>query len=426
MLRQIKVLLHQNWIYFAWIENQLISFKKILIMPKNITTVSVFVASPSDVQDERNLLEGLTAELNMIWSANLGIRFELIRWETHVHPSFGDDPQSVINNQVDADYDVFVGILWGRYGTPTPRADSGTKEEFERAYARFKRTGNSPEIMIYFKDAPIAPSKIDTDQLQKVKDFRHSLSAQGGLLSVFEDSLSFESSVRSHLSALAQKFSSKKVIPNPDLQLAVRNTAIVVTPMVDSDDFGYLDYIEVHSVRSTEMNAALTAIQEATLRIGQSLSIRTVEITQVNKLTVDPSVVRKYIRLCADDMNAYAFSIEKQISILKSSSEGTFMALSHALVLYQDFAEDDTTQLRHLFDILETTVNAAEGAKCGLLEMRTSTQGLPRIASELNKAKRLVVEQLDSLITEIDNTTNTVKNILDSISMLLKQHHSSR
>jgi Domain of unknown function (DUF4062) len=395
-------------------------------MPKLITSVSVFVASPSDVQDERNLLEGLIAELNNIWSTSLGIRFELIRWETHVRPSFGDDPQSVINDQVDVDYDVFVGIFWGRYGTPTPRADSGTEEEFERAYTRFKETGGSPEIMIYFKDAPIAPSKIDTDQLQKVKDFRHSLSAQGGLFSVFEDSLSFESSVRSHLSALAQKFSSKKISKNFDLKTATGNAVTVVSPTVDNEDFGYLDYIEVHSVRSIEMNAALTAIQEATLRIGQSLSIRTADIKQLNQVPVDPSFARKHIRLCADDMNAYAFSIGKQISILKSSREATLTALSSALVLYQDFAENDTTQLEQLFGTLEAMVNAAEGAKSALVEMRASTQGLPRIASELNKAKRLVVEQLDSLITEIENTTHTVKNILDSIVKLLKQHHSSR
>jgi Domain of unknown function (DUF4062) len=395
-------------------------------MPKNITIISVFVASPSDVQDERNLLEGLIAELNMIWSASLGIRFELIRWETHVHPSFGNDPQSVINNQIDADYDVFVGILWGRYGTPTPRADSGTKEEFERAYARFKETGLVPEIMIYFKDAPIAPSKIDTDQLQKVKNFRSSLSAQGGLFSVFEDSSSFESSVRSHLSALAQKFSSKKITKNLGITAVVENAVMTVPAAVYNEDLGYLDYIEVHSVRSIEMNTALTAIQEATLRIGQSLSSRTAEIKQLNQAPLDPSVARKHIRLCADDMNAYAFSIEKQISILKSSREASLTALSSALVLYQDFAQNDTTRLKELFDNLENMVAAAEGAKGGLLEMRQSTQGLPRIASELNKAKRLVVDQLDSLITEIENITHTVKNILDSIAMLLKQHHSSQ
>jgi Domain of unknown function (DUF4062) len=395
-------------------------------MPKNITVVSVFVASPSDVLDERNLLEGLIAELNMIWSANLGIRFELIRWETHVHPSFGSDPQSVINNQIDADYDVFVGILWGRYGTPTPRADSGTKEEFERAYTRFKETGCEPEIMIYFKDAPIAPSKIDTDQLQKVKHFRSSLGAQGGLFSVFEDSSSFESSVRSHLSALAQKFSSKKIAKNFDLNVAGKSSVAIFPTVVDNEDLGYLDYIEVHSVRSIEMNAALAAIQEATLRIGQSLSSRTAEIQRLNQAQLDPSVARKHIRLCADDMNAYAFSIEKQISILKSSRKATLTALSSALVLYQDFVENDTTQLKQLFKNLEIMVSAAEGAKGGLVEMRQSTQGIPRIASELNKAKRLVVEQLDSLITEIEHTTQTVKNILDSISKLLRQHHSSQ
>lgn len=62
-------------------------------MPRNATVVQVFVASPSDVQPERDLLEALIDEHNQTWSKSLGIVFELLRWETHVRPSFGSDPQ---------------------------------------------------------------------------------------------------------------------------------------------------------------------------------------------------------------------------------------------------------------------------------------------------------------------------------------------
>jgi hypothetical protein len=133
-------------------------------MAKKALLLQLFVASPSDVAAEREQLEGLVAEQNKIFC-------ELLKWETDVRPAFGVDPQAVVNSQIGDEYDIFIGILWSRFGTETPRAESGTMEEFERAYSRMKSTGK-PEIMVYFKDAPVPPSKIDPTQLQKVQDFK--------------------------------------------------------------------------------------------------------------------------------------------------------------------------------------------------------------------------------------------------------------
>jgi hypothetical protein len=127
------------------------------------------------VQPEREALESLIYEMYQTWGRALGIMFELVRWETHVTPAFGSDPQAVINSQIGDNYDVFIGILWARFGTPTPRAASGTMEEFERAYARVQAGANNPEIMFYFKEAAVPISKIDPEQLKKVQNFRGSL-----------------------------------------------------------------------------------------------------------------------------------------------------------------------------------------------------------------------------------------------------------
>ena len=89
-------------------------------MPRHSLVVQVFVASPSDVTNEREQLETLIFETNKIWGRTLGVIFELIKWENDVRPAFGSDPQSVINSQIGDDYDIFIGILWGKFGTKTP------------------------------------------------------------------------------------------------------------------------------------------------------------------------------------------------------------------------------------------------------------------------------------------------------------------
>ena len=111
------------------------------------TTITLFVGSPDDVNDERNSVERVTRELNDLWGPVLDIRLELVRWESHAVPGFGADPQEVINQVIPDDYEVFIGIMWTRFGSPTNRAESGTEEEFVTAYSRWLRDSNSVRIM---------------------------------------------------------------------------------------------------------------------------------------------------------------------------------------------------------------------------------------------------------------------------------------
>src|ERR1035437_7780621 len=92
-------------------------------------TLQAFVSSPSDVSEERAMLEDIVHELNLTWSKTLGMSIELVKWETHVTPGVGQDPQQVINSQIGDDYDIFIGIMWACFGTETGRFGSGTEEE---------------------------------------------------------------------------------------------------------------------------------------------------------------------------------------------------------------------------------------------------------------------------------------------------------
>jgi hypothetical protein len=80
-------------------------------------------------------------------------------------------PQGVVNRQV-GQFDVFIGIMWKRFGTPTGRAESGTDEEFNVALKSWKTT-RTPRIMFYFSQAPYTLRSIEeAEQLRKVLQFR--------------------------------------------------------------------------------------------------------------------------------------------------------------------------------------------------------------------------------------------------------------
>lgn len=377
-------------------------------MPKETTVLQIFVASPSDVAEERIALEIVVTQLNQIWSKSLGLTLELIKWETNVHPSFSRDVQSVINEQINQDYDIFIGIFWNRIGTPTPRATSGSIEEFNNAFSRFQLTKNAPEIMLYFKDAPIAPSKIEIDQLNAVLNFKKSLSDKGGLYSIFEDQTSFESSLRAHLSAIVQKFAQKRPLTPSNL------TVSEVTPY--DDDYGYIDYMEIYTLRQAEMTASIEIIADATRRIGEQMNQKSKELN--NEVVQDTKTVRRHIKRVADDMCNYADVLSTQVNLVTNLRKIAFNALSNALVLRGDF-QNSENELKSNKNLLLNLSNSMMESKIGMGSMRSAAESLPRISKELNLAKRLVVTQLDAFLHEIDNACLTINNIIESINKMI-------
>ena len=178
-------------------------------MPSQVNLLKVFVASPSDIKDERVILEEVIDDINKVFNTRNGLGFELIKWETDTHPGVGEDAQSVINNQIGDNYDVFIGLLWTRIGTPTKREASGTIEEIMRAYQRAKDKPESIRLMIYFRTSPISPDEINGEQISKVQEFKRSIGDLGVYWWPYNTVRDFERHVRLHLQNALLDFGNK-------------------------------------------------------------------------------------------------------------------------------------------------------------------------------------------------------------------------
>jgi hypothetical protein len=157
----------------------------------------VFLASPGDVPREREALPRVVDEFNVTIGPLSDCRLEAIRWETHATPDAGR-PQAIINDQL-GDYDIFIGIMWRRFGTPTGVAGSGTEEEYRVAFERWS-TNQDLVLMFYFCEAPFYPSNIDElEQMRHVLLFRKELEGKA-LTWTYKTSADFEADIRKHLS----------------------------------------------------------------------------------------------------------------------------------------------------------------------------------------------------------------------------------
>lgn len=391
-------------------------------MARSETIINVFVASPGDVSDERSALDSIISELNRTWSRSLNLRLELVKWETDIHPGFGKYPQDVINQQLNDEYDIFIALFWSRVGSPTDVAESGTIEEFERAYKKYKNDPSSLDILVYFKDQAIPPSKMDFVQLQKLQSLKVQMGEKGGLYWTFDSTEDFENLLRGHLSRVAQSWSNKlSVKESPG---SIGDSKTVESLNDESEDYGLFDYIDIYEDRMADMTSALELMVDATNKIGVQFNRRTAEVSRLTSANAggsyDQREARKIIKLTSDDLTRYSEILNSQVAIATSSRTEAFDALSKGISISIELSGSEEG-LDELKQNLRGMLDSAGTAKDGLSGFRESVANLPKLTIQINKSKRNVINSLDSVLDEIRKTIQSASDVLDTIQNIEKE-----
>jgi hypothetical protein len=185
--------------------------------------LNILIASPSDVSDERDLVERAIHDWNAAHFQSLGILLNPIRWETHAYPASGDRPQAIINRQIVESGDILIGIFGYKLGTPTGAAQSGTIEEIEE----FRRAGKY--VALYFSTADV-PRSANRTQFEALESYRKERQ-KDTLYFEFGDNSSLREHLMRHLPKIVQEVHRK-------LHLAGRteNTGAESTGPAKADD----------------------------------------------------------------------------------------------------------------------------------------------------------------------------------------------
>ncbi|HBP88371.1 MAG TPA: hypothetical protein DD706_11820 [Nitrospiraceae bacterium] len=185
-------------------------------MPSTRKIIRAFLASPGDLPEERHAIRGVVDEFNGSWANELGYQVELIGWEETV-AGFGR-PQHLINQDLDR-CDLFLGMIWKRWGTPPDHNGgftSGFEEEYERSVARCEKTG-SPEISLFFKQIPDEFMLDPGDDLKKVLEFRGKIiGGKKVLFQNFSTARDIETLARKCITAYVNRVKAEDESSEPD------------------------------------------------------------------------------------------------------------------------------------------------------------------------------------------------------------------
>ena len=92
---------------------------------EHASTIRIFVASPGDVQEEREAAFAVIDQLGKDHRKPEGLRVEGCGWNNTHYPRLVNKPPQVNIGEglpVMADYDICIFILWSRLGTPMDEA----------------------------------------------------------------------------------------------------------------------------------------------------------------------------------------------------------------------------------------------------------------------------------------------------------------
>lgn len=169
--------------------------------PHSRKLLRIFVASPSDVRDERAEMPDIVKSLNRTLGKLRNVVVELWRWEDDAVPGVGE-PQALIDPELDQ-ADAVVVIFWNRFGLETTTGETGTEREVLRAFKRWEQQGR-PQILIYFCKRPKTLDKEETRQRLSVLEFRDKLSS-AALAVEYDDVSDFKWRVRDDLFLTLEK-----------------------------------------------------------------------------------------------------------------------------------------------------------------------------------------------------------------------------
>jgi hypothetical protein len=171
--------------------------------------VNIAIASPSDVQKERDAVLKVFTRWN---DANEHAMLHPLMWESSSVPTLGDHPQHILNNKLIDKSDLLIAILWSKLGTPTPTADSGTVEEIRE----FITKKGPRRVMLYFCKRDL-PYDIDPAELAKLHEFKEQMRTKG-LYHEYWALEEFERDLYRHLDVKVEDFVTGQ-LPPPALPL---------------------------------------------------------------------------------------------------------------------------------------------------------------------------------------------------------------
>jgi hypothetical protein len=331
----------------------------------------------------------------------------------------GSDTQNVINEQLLREYDILIAVFGTKLSTPTPNAPSGTVEEIEHAIANTESPLGQYRVQVYFLDKIDSASSISIEELKRVADFRKQLEPRGILYRLFKNDDELQQEIRVNIQRSIIEYLKKSPdLPSPNPNAVVKAPQAKIHPkasFAQDEGDGLLDLQEQAEEAINAAGTAINRINELIKEIGTATDTQT---TEIEKLSLTHSTTKDKKK----SINDFASLVETRATSLKqeaSAAREYFSLYSQAIISLAALQRQGTDAERYNNDVA-ALLKSADHILATLPANRTSIEGfrsavrnLPRITSQFNRAKRLLIEALDECTQLFDETERSIYEITE-------------
>ena len=166
-----------------------------------VKLLRLFISCPGDCHSYKKAVLELIKESDLVHGTKQRVRIEGYTFENMLPEFDSDGAQAVINQNNFGHVDIFLGLMWTRFGAPTAGFGSGTEEEYVRAIEWHKVNQKPAYVLFGFSDEKCSPSTIDPDQLKKVVEFRRNI-GKTQLYSTWKTKTELKTRFRNHLNKI--------------------------------------------------------------------------------------------------------------------------------------------------------------------------------------------------------------------------------
>lgn len=349
----------------------------------------IFIGSPTDVQEEREIIEEIIDEMNDFYEPLNMSKLKLINLKTDVRSKIGNfEGQSVVDKQVDG-YNVFIGILWKKFGTKTENYDSGTEQEFYNAYSKYEENPKSMEIMFYFCERTAEFSEIDGEQLALVQKFRKNLEDKKGLYKTYSSIEEFRKIIKSDLIKLVTE-------KNIDFE--------ETSEELEEENDGLIDLMEKFE---NNFNDATLEMEYLTTDILQAEKDLTT-LNEQNKDANNRDIMKKYFNSVSLPINELGENVDSRgATIVAHLNEGidTFNSI---IDIHGDFILNNEEigmtekSMNECYDSIEELNNS-------IIDLLNIMKPIQPITTKFSRSKKKLEKSLNTFLTRLTAIQNVIK-----------------
>jgi len=393
-------------------------------MPFPATVVSIFLSSPSDVKEDRSRIVSIIQAWNQRNGRERSLFFNVLTWEDFVAPAIGESGQEVVNEQVGDDYDIFLGVMWSRFGTPTSIAKSGTEEEFNRVVDRH-RLGEGVSVCFLFKNADIPMKILDGEQFISVRKFKEFVSDSGCLYREYVDDASLINSMNLILDRFANAQSGLSKEPQRGSrnkgQRAAMGAELAPSSSISKDDDEGL--FEINDRIEVDGREFVQSMEDWSKRLNSAGDVAVKVTDELNTLTGlglnNSSAVRVVIKKMTDNMADFADWGEVKIGEIENIIDRYSDSLLRLVDISRDFPESaESMEVARdlMFYLSDQIVSNARSMN----EFIGTLKDAPRLSKPMIKATRRLVDIHERLVAKNEIFRSNVLEIAAQIDAMIK------